>query len=175
MTDIPIHESRQDRYGKTDKKTLTLTTEAIEAIQAYADRHSLYFSVAIESLALMALGQTAAESLPRLVTNLIERMLSRYFNRFAKLLSLTAITAEEANYKTDILLLQTIWHEARQDPDNFVEKMQVSDQLGAWPDAQARQIRDEIIDDARRAALTRLKKPLSENSRLLEKEVADEA
>lgn len=174
MTDTPWHESRQDRYGKTEKKTLTLTHEAIDTVQAYADRHGLYFSVAIESLALMGLGQTTAETLPRLITNLLERVLNRQFNRFAKLLSRAAIAAEETNYKADVLLLQTIWREARLDPDHFIENMQVSAAPQDQPDALARQIRDEICAGAHDEALTRLKKPLGENDILLPKGVADE-
>jgi hypothetical protein len=158
MTDITIHESRQDRYGKTEKKTITLTTEAIDAIQAYADQHGLYFSVAIESLALMGLGNTTIETLPRMVSNLLERAFNRQFNRFAKLISLAFLAAEEANYKVDILLLQTIWREARLDPDNFLDKMQVSTEPGDQPDAEARQIRDDLVDDAHQAAVDRLKR-----------------
>lgn len=174
MTDIPIHESRQDRYGKTEKKTLTLTNEAMDTIQAYADRHGLYFSVAIESLALMGLGQTTAETLPRLVANLLERSLNWQFNRFAKLLSYAAVAAEEVNYKTDILLLQTIWREARLDPHNFIENMQVSADPNDRPDGLTRQIRDEICADAQAAAVARLQKPLSELVSLLTQEAGDE-
>lgn len=175
MTNVSIHESRQERYGKTEKKTLTLTNEAIDTIQAYADRHGLYFSVAIESLALMGLGQTTAETLPRLVSNLLERALNRQFNRFAKLLSAAAISAGEVNYKTDVLLLQTIWREARLDPANFIEKMQISANPNDRPDALARQIRDEICAGAHETAVARLKKPLGENGKLWEMGVADEA
>lgn len=172
MTAIPIHENREDRYGKTERKHLTLTTEAVAAVQAYADRHGLYFSVAMETLALMGLGQKTAETLPRLVTNLLERAFRRQFNRFAKLLSLTAIAAEEVNYKTDVLLLQTIWREARLDPDNFVARMQVSTDPQAQPDALTRQVRAELSAAAHESAVARLKKPLRENDLLVEKEVA---
>jgi hypothetical protein len=175
MTNVSMHESRQERYGKTEKKTLTLTNEAIETIQAYADRHGLYFSVAVESLALMGLGQTTAESLPRLVANLLERVLNRQFNRFAKLLSSAAIAAEEANHKADVLLLQTIWREARQDPEDFVDRLLVSTDPNEQPDALARQLRDEVCADAHETAVARLKKPLGENGIVWETGVADEA
>lgn len=175
MKDRPIHESRQARYGKTEKKTVTLTHEAIDSIQAYADRHGLYFSVAIESLALLGLGQATAETLPRLVANLLERTLNWQFNRFAKLLAQAVIAAEEVNYKAGVLLLQTIWREARLDPHHFIENMQVSTNPQAKPDALARQIRDEICTSAHDEAISRLKKPLAENGILLPKEAADEA
>ncbi len=173
MTDIPIHESRQDRYGKTEKKTLTLTNEAIDTIQDYADRHSLYFSVAIESLALMGLGQATAETLPRLVANLLKHTLNWQFNRFAKLLSQAIITAGEANYKADVLVMQTIWREARLDPNNFIKNMQVSADPRSRLDARARQIRDEVCDDAHTVAVARLKEELDEKDLILPKEGVD--
>lgn len=175
MTDIPIHESRQDRYGKTEKKTLTLTNEAIDSIQAYADRHGLYFSVAIESLALMGLGQATAETLPRLVANLLERTLNWQFNRFARLLSQAVIAAEEVNYKSDVLVMQTIWREARLDPNNFIQKLQVSYDPDDQPDAKARMVKNEICADAHAAAVARLKEKLGEKDLLLPKEVVDAA
>ena len=140
MTDFSTR--RQERYGKTEDKHLTLTHETITAVQAYAKEHGLYFSVAMETLALMGLGNTTAESLPRLISNLLERTITWQFNRFAKLLTLSVLTAEELNYKTDALLLQTIWREARQDPDNFADNLLVSTDPHAQPDACARQMRD---------------------------------
>jgi hypothetical protein len=122
----------------------------------------------------MGLGQTTAETLPRLVANLLERALNRQFNRFAKLLSLAAISAEEANYKADVLLLQTIWREARLDPDNFAGNLMVSADPADQPDALARRLRDELKADAHEAAVARLKKPLSENNTLMEMEVGHE-
>ena len=163
-------ESRQARYGRTEKKTITLTTEGIEQIQAWAERHGLYFSVAIESLALMGLQQQTAETLPRLVANMLERIVNRQFNRFAKLLSLTAIAAEEANWKSDVLLLQHIWREARADPERFVENMSVSAGGQDEPAATARRLRNELRNDAHEAAVQRLKKPLAENEELRRRE-----
>ncbi len=175
MIDIPIQESRGDRYGKTERKHVTLTAEALEAVHAYADRHKLYFSVAVETLALMGLGSQSAEAFPRLVANMVERVFNKQFHRFAKLLTYAAIAAEEANYKSDLLLLQTIWHEARLDPDNFVANMQVSTDPHVLPDAPARQIRDEISADAHEYAIARLHRSLSDLIAILSEEVDDAA
>lgn len=163
-------ETRSERYGRTQKKTLTLTREAIEAIEAWAEAHDLYFSVAIESLAMMGLGRKSAETLPRLVTNLLERTLNRQFNRFAKLLSLAAMAAEEANWKADALLLQHIWREARQDPEGFMGNMTVSVDPGDRPAAQTRRLRDQLRRDAHEEAVQRLKQPLAVNDALLERD-----
>jgi hypothetical protein len=164
MDNLITHQSREDRYGKTGRKQLTLTKSGREQIEAWAEANGLNFSVAIETLALIGLGQTSAETLPRLVANLLERALNRQFNRLARLLAVAAISAEEANYKSDVLLLQTIWREARQDPENFLEKMQVSADPTAQPDALARQIRDELRLEAQQTAVTRLKKPLGDDN-----------
>lgn len=174
MIDNPIQENREDRYGKTERKHVSLLTETVEAVQAYADRHGLYFSVAVESLVLLGLQQAPAETLPRLVANLLERALNRQFNRFAKLIAYAAISAEEVNYKTDVLLLQTIWREARLDPTDFIEKMQVSTDPQARPDYEVRQIRDDICEDAHETAVSRLKKPMSNIGALWQVEDDDE-
>lgn len=175
MTEIPIQENREDRYGKTERKNLTLTAEAVEAVQAYADRHGLYFSVAIESLALMGLGHSTADALPRLVANLLERAFNRQFNRFAKLLSYAAISAEEANAKTDFLILQLFRREAQRDPDNFTEVMGVSTDPHKQPDAQVRLVKENLCADIHQDAVAHLRQPLREVVSRLTLEVADAA
>jgi len=168
MRDSRIQEKREARYGKTGRKHITLTSGAIDEIQAYADRHKLYFSVAIESLALMGLGHDKAESLPRLVANLLERVITQQFNRFATLLSKIMISAEETNHKTSVLLLQLIWDEARQDPKNFADNLFVSKNLADQPDGQVRQLRDNICNNAHAQAVAYLKKTMKGNRSLWE-------
>lgn len=167
MTDDPYLIERDERYGRTERKHLTLTREAIEAIEEWAGAHGLYFSVAVETLAMMGLGRASAETLPRLVSNLLERSLNRHFNRFAKLIAYAAIAAEETSRKSDILLLQQIWQEARQDPDHFIHNMHVSLDPDARPDAQVRALRDRLRAEAHEEAAARLRKPLAEEERLL--------
>jgi hypothetical protein len=175
LTEIPIQENREDRYGKTERKNLTLTAETIEAVQAYADRHGLYFSVAIEALALMGLEHTTAESLPRLVANLLERAFNRQFNRFAKLLSYAAISAEETNAKADFLILQLFRREAHMDPEHFIDTMVVSTDPNKQPDAQVRVVKASLCAEIHQDAVARLRKPLREIVSLLNLEVADGA
>lgn len=174
MTDKVISADREERYGKTARKHVSLTAVAVDSIQAYADRHGLYFSVAVESLVMLGLQQAPAETLPRLVNNLLEKALNRQFNRFAKLIAYAAISAEEVNYKVDVLLLQTIWREARADAAEFVENMQVSTDPDVQPDYTARQIRDKLCADAHETAVAHLKKPMTQISALWQVEDADE-
>ena len=141
-------EEREARYGKTGRKHISLTLEAMGDIQAYADRHKLYFSVAIESLALMGLGNNKAESLPRMVSNLLERAISQQFNRFATILSKIIISAEETNDKTSLLLLQLIREAAQQDPTHFANNLIVSKNPIVEPDATVRQMKDAVCNDA---------------------------
>jgi hypothetical protein len=150
-------QGRDDRYGKTIRKNLTLTQEAIEAIEAYADRHNLYFSVAVETLAMMALGRETAETLPRLTANLLERLMSWQFNRFATLMAETIAVTEAVNFKTDFLIMQTLWREARLDPQGFTEKMLVSCKPDVEPDNQVRRLHEELKETAQQAGWARLK------------------
>ena len=167
MSDVPILKTRQARYGKTRKKTITLTENGTAAILYYAKSNGLDFSVAIESLALMSLGQTTAETLPRLVANVLERTIQWQFNRFAKLLSQTILAAEATNYKVDVLLLQMLWEQALLDPNKFVQKMQVSHDPDLEPDATVRAVRREIQKHAHEAAIHRLKKTLGPDEPML--------
>jgi hypothetical protein len=167
VTDTQYFTDRDERYGRTERKHVTLTREAIDAIEGWADSHGLYFSVAVETLAMMGLGQQSAETLPRLVNNLLERSLNRHFNRFAKLIAYAAIAAEETSRKTDVLLLQQIWQQARQDPEHFIRNMHVSLDPAAQPDARVRALRDRLRAEAHEEAEARLRKPLAEEERLL--------
>lgn len=169
MTDNPYPIDRDERYGRTERKHVTLTHEAIEAIEAWADREGLYFSVAVETLAMMGLGRGSAETLPRLVGNLLEHTLNRHFNRFAKLISYAAIAAEETSRKSDILLLQQIRQEARQDPEGFIGNMHVSLDPQVQPDARVRALRDRLRAEAHEEAVARLRQPLAEEERLLQR------
>jgi hypothetical protein len=161
-------ESRPERYGKTERKHVTLLPETVEVVQAYAERHRLNFSVAIETLVQTGLGQTTAETMPRLVASQLERIVNRQFNRFAKLLAMTAITAKELDYKADVLLLQMIWREAREDAAEFPTRLEVSTDPEEQPAALAREIRDAIRTLAHQDAVVAIQKPVQEIGSLWE-------
>jgi hypothetical protein len=155
MTDLL--NKPEDRYGKTMRKNVTLTHEAIEAIKIYAKAKELNFSVAIETLALIGLGHRTAESLPRMAAEMLENIVARYFERQTRLSALALMAAEEANFKADFLVLQTLWREARLDPEGFAGNMTVSLKPDAEPDARARQLLSEIKALAQAGGLKRLK------------------
>jgi len=167
MNDNSPAASRKDRYGVTRRTHISVTHLAYDQIQAWADEQGISFSAAIESLALMGLGQQTAELLPLLIRGLLERLLTQQFNRFAKLLSLTALSAEEANNKLDTLLLNLIRQEAAADPTRFVTNMTVSSDPQNQTAVQIRQLRDGMKHNAQAAALKRLKRQLSPAEQLI--------
>lgn len=159
--------SRKDRYGVTRRTHVSVTHVAYEQIQAWADKQGVSFSAAIESLALMGLGQETAELLPLLIRGLMERLLAQQFNRFAKLLSLAALSAEEVNNKIDTMLLSLIRQEAAADPTRFVTNMIVSSDPKNQTAVQIRQLRDEMKRNAQAAALKRLKRQLPPEGQMI--------
>ena len=171
--------SRAERYGLTRKKNITITESAHDQIEAWAQANNCYFSVAIETLALIGMGNEDATLLPRLVENAVERILNWQFHRMAKLLSMTALSAAEANLKVDALLLQLIRQEASADADHFVANMTVSSDPVDRRARRIRRMRDDIRALAHQQALEQLKRPLEQIDDLLspdgDEEVSGEA
>lgn len=176
MTDnTPPSASRKARYGATRRTHVSVTHLAYDQIQEWADEQGVSFSAAIESLALMGLGQETAELLPLLISGLMERLLARQFNRFAKLLSLAALSAEEANVKMDTFLLNLIRQEAAADPARFVANMIVSSDPQDRTAVQIRKLRDDMKRKAQAASLKRLKRKLPPDETLITQTEADAA
>lgn len=161
--------SRQERYGITRKKHITITIEGHDRLQAWADEHDVTFSAAIESLALIGTGSNIANAFPLLTTGILERVVTRQYNRFAKLLARTALAAEANNWKADVLLLQNISREAALDPDNFIANMTVSHDPSDTVATQIRQMRDEMSAAAHQHALQKQKLPLQDLVALIQK------
>lgn len=176
MTEEQLDTTRKTRYGLTRRTHISVTQTAYDQIQVWAEAQGLSLSAALEALALIGLGQETAEQLPLLISSLLERLLARQFNRFAKLLSLAVLSAEEANVKIDTLLLNLIRQEAQADPNQFVQNMTVSTDAHDQTAVQIRQLREGMKSHAQTAALKRLKQPLSPAERQVAPatEVADE-
>ena len=75
----------QERSGFTRKKTITLTDDGREQIQAFAEAHQMTFSAAIETLALVGLEADLTTLLVPLINNSVSKGMQRQFNRMAKL------------------------------------------------------------------------------------------
>ena len=165
------HASRRDAPGtiRCDApENITITESSHRQIEAWAEENGAYFSVAIETLALIGLGVEDAALLPRLVGNTVERVFQRQFHRLAKLLAVTAIAAAESNLKVDALLLQLIRREAAADPDRFVQNMTVSSDPAERLDARIRQMRDDMKAMIHAQAIAQLKPSLEDVLLLLD-------
>ncbi len=77
-------------------KNVTLTREAREKIQEFADSHYLSFSAAIEWLALTGLGMPSREAVELVMISTIEAVMRQQYNRFAKLNAFAAMEAGQA-------------------------------------------------------------------------------
>jgi hypothetical protein len=165
---LQVDATRQERYGVTRRKNITITGSAHQQIEEWAETNGAYFSVAIETLALIGLGIQDAALLPRLVENTVERVFQRQFHRLAKLLAVTAIAAAETNLKVDAMLLQLIRREAAADPERFVQNMTVSSDPAERLDARIRQMRDDMKAMTHAQALAQLKASLEDVLLLLD-------
>ena len=159
--------TREERYGATRNKHISITESAHSQIEAWADERGYYFSVAIETLALIGLGLEEAAVMPRLVENAVERVLRWQFHRIAKLLSITAITATEANLKADALLLQVIRAAAEAHPETFPQRMTVSTDPSDEVAARIRQMREEMRALMHEQAIANLRRPLDQIEQIL--------
>ncbi len=175
MTDKQLDTTRKARYGVTRRTHVSVTHMAYDQIQTWANEQGLSFSAAMESLALMGLGQETAELLPMLISGLLERLVAGQFNRFAKFLSLAILSAEEASVKIDTLLLNLIRQEAAADPTRFVSNMIVSSDPQDLTAVQIRKLRDGMKQNAQASALKRLKRKLRPEEKLITQTEADEA
>lgn len=177
MLDNPLDIGREARYGVTRKKHITITLEGHNQIARWAAEQGLNFSSAIECLALMGMGTEEAVTLPALTSSLLERIVHRQFNRFAHLISQTAIAAESTNWKADYLMLQLIRQEAKADPTRFIQNMAVSTDPQDLVACRIRKMRDEIATAAQKAAVQLHKKRIQDLPILtesLEEEGTDE-
>ncbi|MCA9947402.1 MAG: hypothetical protein KC449_28180, partial [Anaerolineales bacterium] len=152
----------QDRSGSTRKKTITLTDAGREQIQAFAKKHQMTFSAAIETLALIGMEADLTTLLVPLIHNSVERGMQRQFNRIAKLGLLAAAEAAMAHDLTTMLLLQQIRQEAVNHPQDFEAIMAVGQGDKTTLDGRIRAIYKEMRTVARGRQRTLLKKPLRE-------------
>lgn len=162
-----LYTTREARYGQTRKKHITITLDSHDRIEEWAKGQGLNFSAAIETLAVIGMGSDAATALTVLTTGLLERIIGRQFNRFAKLLSQAAIASEVSSWKMDALLLNFIRLEALADPENFVANMAVSTDPNDQLAARIRKLRDDMKAMAHETAVNHLQKAIEEADLLL--------
>lgn len=157
-----IDATREERYGATRRKNITITEASHQKIEEWAELNGTYFSVAIETLALVGMGVEDVTLLPRLVENVVERVFQRQFHRLAKLLAATAITAADTDLKVDALLLQLIRREALADSKGFAKNLKVSSDPNDKLAASIRRARDQMKAMTHAQAVARLKPSIKE-------------
>ena len=158
----------QERSGYTRKKTITLTDDGREQIQAFAEAHQMTFSAAIETLALVGLEADLTTLLVPLINNSVSKGMQRQFNRMAKLGVLAAAEAAMAHELTTMLLLQQIRQEAASHPQDFEDVMQVGQGDRTTQDGRIRAVYQAMRTVARERQRALLKKPLRELVTLLQ-------
>jgi hypothetical protein len=163
----------QERSGSTRKKTITLTDAGREQIQAFAKKHQMTFSAAIETLALIGMEADLTALLIPLVNNSVERGMQRQFNRIAKLGLLAAAEAAMAHDLTTMLLLQQIRQEAVNHPQDFEKIMEVGQGDRTTQDGRIRAVYKDVRTVARDRQRALLKKPLRELVFQLQGEAVD--
>ncbi len=152
----------QTRYGNTRKKNLTLTIAGHDQIDTYAQAHSLTFSAAIETLALIGMEADLTALLIPLINTSVEKGMKRHFNRIAKLTILAAAESAMAHDLTTMLLLQTIRQEAVLHPDDFESRLPVSRDKKEALDSRIRDMYNQMRRLARQRQRRLLKRSLRE-------------
>ena len=160
----------QERSGFTRTKTITLTDDGREQIQAFAETHQMTFSAAIETLALVGLEADLTTLLVPLINNSVSKGMQRQFNRMAKLGVLAAAEAAMAHELTTMLLLQQIRQEAASHPQDFEDVMQVGQGDRTTLDGRIRAVYQAMRTVARERQRALLRKPLGELVTLLQEE-----
>lgn len=164
----------QERSGFTRKKTITLTDDGRDQIQAFAAAHDMTFSAAIETLALVGLEADLTTLLVPLINSSVSMGMQRQFNRMAKLGLLAAAEAAMAHDLTTMLLLQQIRQEAAKHPQDFEEIMQVGQGDRTTQDGRIRAVYQDMRTVARERQRALLKKPLQELVMLLQEKTGEQ-
>jgi hypothetical protein len=144
------------RYGRTNKKMISLTDDGREQIQRFAEAHGMSFSAAIESLALTGMNADLTHLLVPLLREVVNKALQRNFNRIAKLSLIGAAEGAMAHELASMLLMQFIRREAHEHADDFEMRLLVSYEPEDILDARIR----HAFRDARKVARNRQQRAL---------------
>ena len=84
------------RRAKTSRKSIRLTDDGRAKIQAWADEQGVSFSAAMESLALLGMGEDAAVAFAPLMVSAVRFEVQRQMNRLATIAARGAIESGAA-------------------------------------------------------------------------------
>lgn len=153
--------SKPRRLESTYRRTIRLTGPGQAKIQAWAEANDLSFSDAIETLALLGLGDERSGYIIPALRSLVLQGIGLAFNRIAGLLSAIAIEAAIARTMSEGVMLQLIREVAASHPDDFEAVMSVR-RDGRWPaHTRIRRFHDDIKASMTEEAIGRLKNPIA--------------
>ncbi|MFQ5401791.1 MAG: hypothetical protein ACE5E7_19610 [Anaerolineae bacterium] len=159
-TSLP-DDKRARRPDKTYSKHIMLTEFGREKIEAWAEKHGLNFSAAIETLALMGLDdERSSYAIPALRATTLQGI-RLAFNRIARLLSDIAIESAASRTMSEAVMLQLIRELAVEHPDDFQSRMFISRDGRNSAHARIRAYHEDIKTTVEQKAIRRLKQSVS--------------
>lgn len=139
----------------TSRKSVWLTDEARNAIQAWADLNQTSFSAAIETLARLGLGERVDKAIAPMLTSVIRRTLRSQMEHLSQLMARTAINSDMVTSVARAVLRLAIQDRAQTRPADFADSV-----LDVNDDDPIEDLYEQICRNARRDAARRLKTPL---------------
>lgn len=162
---------------KRATKNCTFSETTISYIEQYAEKHGMYFSHAVEALALMSLRETRMLGITQVLQTVVQEEIRRQYNRIAKLSAYTAIQAGTAKETAQALY----WWVILQELELYTEGLKPHDQptikglagqFGLSPDAigseAAMGLFKSRMGNFRYRAVKGLRQPASELADLLQ-------
>jgi hypothetical protein len=138
------------RRAGTRVKNICINDDARAAIQAWADQNGTTFSAAIETLALLGLGQSPATAMLAMVVSVVRRAVHGQMDRYGKLAAIAAIQSGMAANVSRASLRLAVQNRARARPQDFADTIFVSNDDDPAEEAYRRICRNARLDVAQR-------------------------
>lgn len=163
------HEQKRRREDeKKIRKNLSITPDTVERIQRFADENDTSFSAAIESFALIGMGEDTTLAFLPILTSQIHRSIASSFNRIAKLAAFAAIEAGQTKEIVKSSLLQDMRRDSDEHGYEFKNKIDVPKNHVSY------QAHSKVVNRARVVTLGKLRKPIEELEDILNANKVDE-
>jgi hypothetical protein len=165
-----LDESRERRGRRpetTYSKHVRLTEFGRAKIEAWASENRINFSAAIETLALLGLGDERSSFIVPALRETTQQGIRLSFNRLARLLSDIAIEAAASRTMSEGIMLQLIRELAAAYPDDFEAIMRVPRNSRSQSDIRVRQFHDDLKEHVEQESIRRLQRSISRVDELL--------
>ncbi len=128
------------RRAKTSRKSIRLTDDGRARIQAWADEQGVSFSAAMESLALLGMGEDAAVAFAPLMVSAVRFEVQRQMNRLATIAARGAIESDAAAFLANEAL-------AAMRPQSSKDKREQLDRARGLGYKRLRRPLEEIVEE----------------------------